>query len=99
MKIYTRGGDRGETSLLGGSRVRKDHERIASYGTVDELNSFIGLARTAITDPSLDANLNAIQRDLFDVGAQLASPGLADRFPGVGGERVGALENQIDSME
>lgn len=99
MKIYTRGGDRGETSLLGGSRVRKDHERIAAYGTVDELNSFVGLARTAVSDPLLDAQLNAIQRDLFDIGAQLASPGLENRFPGVPPERIEALEQQIDAME
>lgn len=99
MKIYTRGGDRGETSLLGGGRVRKDNERIAAYGTVDELNSVIGVVRTALTDERIDAELNAIQRDLFDIGAQLASPGLAERFPGVAMLRVAALETKIDEME
>lgn len=99
MKIYTRGGDRGETSLLGGGRVRKDNERIAAYGTVDELNSFIGVARASGGDERLNQKLDAIQRDLFDIGAQLASPGHAERFPGVAVLRVAALETDIDEME
>lgn len=99
MKIYTRGGDRGETSLLGGGRVRKDNERIAAYGTIDELNSFIGLACTTISDARLLDELAAIQSDLFDIGAQLASPGHADRFRGVDPARIDVLEHSIDAME
>jgi len=74
MKIYTRTGDEGETSLFGGGRVRKDHPRTSAYGDVDELNSAIGLVRA--TEPSVlfDDTLQAIQRDLFSIGGQLATP-------------------------
>lgn len=99
MKIYTRGGDTGETSLLGGGRVRKDHERIEAYGTVDELNSFIGLARASWPASALDAELHRVQSDLFDIGARLAAPTASDHFPGVGAERIEQLELAIDQME
>lgn len=98
MKIYTRTGDRGETSLLGGRRVPKDDPRIEAYGTVDELNSFIGLARSSAPDSDLDAELHRIQGDLFEIGAQLASI-TDDRFSGISGERIGALERWIDRMD
>ncbi|MEL6344368.1 MAG: cob(I)yrinic acid a,c-diamide adenosyltransferase [Myxococcota bacterium] len=85
-KVYTRGGDKGMTSLVGGKRVRKDHVRIESYGTVDELNAIIGLVRTFAArtdDPAplkrLDEMLHHIQNDLFNVGADLATPA-ADRW-------------------
>lgn len=98
MKIYTRGGDRGETSLLGGDRVPKHAPRIEAYGTVDELNAAIGVAR-ATSRTALDAELERIQSDLFVLGAMLAAPGLSDRFPGVATSRVTELEEAIDHLE
>jgi cob(I)alamin adenosyltransferase len=98
MKIYTKTGDGGETSLFGGARVRKDDARIEAYGTVDELNSFIGVARAAWPSSPGDAQLHAIQSDLFDIGAHLASPGLS-RFAGPDPVRIAALEQSIDAME
>jgi cob(I)alamin adenosyltransferase len=98
VKIYTRGGDSGETSLFGGDRVAKNDPRIEAYGTVDELNSFIGLARATWASSPIDAQLGAIQADLFEIGAQLAAPG-SDRFPGVRRQRIDELEQAIDSME
>jgi cob(I)alamin adenosyltransferase len=74
-KIYTRGGDRGETSLSNGRRVPKHHLRVASYGTTDEANAIIGLARLHTRElPEIDALLARIQNDLFDLGADLATP-------------------------
>jgi cob(I)alamin adenosyltransferase len=98
MKIYTKTGDLGETSLFGGARVRKDDSRIEAYGTVDELNSVIGVARAAWPSSSFDAQLHAIQSDLFDIGAHLASPG-SSRFAGPEATRIAALEQSIDAME
>lgn len=74
MKIYTRTGDTGETSLFGGMRVGKDDPRVAAYGDVDELNAHLGLARASVTDAELDTELVRLQRDLFALGAQLADP-------------------------
>jgi cob(I)alamin adenosyltransferase len=74
MKIYTRTGDTGETSLFSGGRVRKDHLRVESYGTVDELNSLLGLARTYSLSSEIQAWLERIQNELFMVGADLATP-------------------------
>ncbi|HYM63025.1 MAG TPA: cob(I)yrinic acid a,c-diamide adenosyltransferase [Thermoanaerobaculia bacterium] len=98
MKIYTRGGDAGETSLLAGDRVAKDSPRIEAYGTVDELSSFLGVARASWPGSPIDAELGRIQSDLFDLGATLAAPGV-DRFPGVASRRIEALEQAIDAME
>jgi cob(I)alamin adenosyltransferase len=97
MKIYTRTGDAGATSLFGGARVAKNDPRIEAYGTVDELNSFIGVARAAWSESPIDAELHLVQSDLFDIGAKLASPGkpLAD----VKDSRIEALERGIDEME
>jgi len=75
MKIYTRTGDQGETSLFDGTRVRKDNARVDAYGDVDELNAWLGLVRSSLRDEDVDAELMAIQRDLFAVGAELADPG------------------------
>lgn len=97
MKIYTRGGDSGETSLLGPGRVLKDDPRIEAYGTVDELNSVIGLARALGAFPDLDRELQSIQSDLFQLGAWLASS--AGGFQTVDPVRVESLEQWIDSME
>jgi cob(I)alamin adenosyltransferase len=73
VKIYTKAGDRGETRLLGGARVPKDHPRVAAYGDVDETNAAIGAVRS-LADPPLERMLLPIQRDLFTIGAQLADP-------------------------
>ena len=74
MKIYTRTGDAGETALFGGGRVTKDHVRVAAYGDVDELNSFIGQARAVPPADFFDDLLEAVQRDLFSIGGHLATP-------------------------
>ncbi len=73
MKIYTKTGDTGETSLFGGARVPKDHVRVAAYGAVDETNAAIGVVR-ALAQPPLDQLLLGVQKDLFAIGAQLADP-------------------------
>jgi len=74
LKIYTRTGDQGDTGLFGGGRVPKDHVRVEAYGAVDELNASIGLARALEPMPRLDDVLMPIQRDLFAIGALLATP-------------------------
>jgi cob(I)alamin adenosyltransferase len=74
MKIYTKTGDEGSTGLLGGVRISKSAPRIEAYGTVDELNSFIGLTITEAKDPDVKSLLEDIQNQLFSVGAELASP-------------------------
>ena len=74
MKIYTKTGDAGETGLYGGERVKKYSKRVSSYGTVDEANSTIGLARAHLGDTEIDGVLAQIQNALFDVGADLATP-------------------------
>lgn len=74
MKIYTKTGDKGETSLFGGERVSKKSNRIEAYGTVDELNSFIGLAVTEVSDSDVRDLLLKIQNQLFIVGSDLATP-------------------------
>ncbi len=72
MKLYTKTGDGGETSFLGGTRVRKSDTRVEAYGAVDELNAFIGFACTLGRDKDMAERLTAIQRDLFALGARLA---------------------------
>lgn len=94
MKIYTRTGDRGETSLFGGARVPKNDPRIEAYGTIDELNSHLGV----VLAMDADAQLLEVQRDLFEIGAHLASPGTS-RFTGVEASRIEELERGIDAME
>ena len=74
MRIYTRTGDTGETGLFGGGRVAKDNPRVAAYGDVDELNSALGVVRAADPAELFDAELEAIQRDLFAIGGHLATP-------------------------
>lgn len=74
MKIYTKTGDKGDTGLFGGGRVPKDHPRVSAYGEVDELNSFLGLARVTEPLPRIDGILLPIQRDLLAIGALLATP-------------------------
>ena len=74
MKIYTKTGDKGETGLFGGERVSKNSLRIEAYGTIDELNSFIGLAIVEVSDKSVKNLLQKIQNWLFSIGADLATP-------------------------
>ena len=74
MKIYTKTGDTGETSLYGGTRVSKAAARVESYGTLDELNAFIGLAKAEISDEKVLNQLQKIQFDLFTVGSEAATP-------------------------
>lgn len=74
MKIYTRRGDQGETSLLGNKSVSKSDTRIRAYGTIDELNAVLGIARTEQLSEACDKILSRLQNQLFDLGAELASP-------------------------
>lgn len=99
MKIYTRTGDTGETGLFGGQRVPKDALRVHAYGTADECNAALGLARAAGLDPELDALLAQVQNQLFVVGADLATPGESANIPRVGAAEVALLEGAIDSLE
>jgi cob(I)alamin adenosyltransferase len=98
VKIYTRTGDSGHTSLFGGARVAKNDARIESYGTIDELSSHLGVARSCEIPGDVDTLLHQVQHDLFEIGAHLASPGTS-RFPGVETQRIEALEQSIDAME
>ena len=72
-KIYTRTGDRGQTGLFGGRRVRKDHPRVEAYGTIDELNAALGLAASVLRQRALVAAIQSVQNELFNIGAELAS--------------------------
>jgi cob(I)alamin adenosyltransferase len=99
-RIYTRGGDKGKTSLGDGARVPKQSPRVEAFGTVDEANAAIGLARLH-ADPAADAMLARIQNDLFDLGADLCTP--EDGKRGAGALRIVAaqvkrLETEIDAM-
>lgn len=100
MKIYTKKGDLGETSLFGGERVRKDHHRIEAYGTVDELNSVIGLVISFDSNSVLVVKLKVIQHDLFVIGADLATPETKkSHVLRIKDENVTNLENWIDELE
>ena len=100
MKIYTKKGDKGETGLLGGTRVKKSHIRIESYGTVDELNSWIGLIRDQKIDSHSKEILIHIQDRLFTIGSHLASDPSKKgmKIPEVREEDVTILENEMDKM-
>jgi len=107
-KIYTKGGDAGETSLVGGQRVAKDDLRIEAYGTVDELNAVLGLVRRANLDEPgpeasrarLDALLGRVQNELFNLGSLLATltADLSPQQPRVEARHVEALEREIDEL-
>lgn len=104
MKIYTKTGDSGSTGLFGGGRVPKSHPRVEAYGDVDELNAAIGFARSIEQMPRIDEVLVPIQRDLFAIGALLATP---DREKmqqhltkaRIDDERVAELEHAIDESD
>ncbi len=96
MKIYTKTGDRGETSLYDGTRISKDDIRVESYGTIDELNSMLGFARNFIEDEKICDLIYRIQRELFDVAGELATVN-SDQFPEkINEEHIHALEVIID---
>ncbi len=105
MKIYTKSGDQGETSLWGGSRVKKSHPRVATYGTLDEANSMLGLAITFLVahpkaGPEMVSKLTQIQEDLFQLGTELATQaGTPNPIAQVGEAEIDRLESEIDRME
>ena len=103
MKIYTKTGDSGETSLFDGTRVRKTDLRVTAYGEVDELQACIGVARAAGLEPDLDEMCVTMQRDLFAVGARLADPShkIAARVEKatIGEAHVARLEGWIDQLD
>ena len=99
MKIYTKTGDKGETSIFGGKRLPKDHVRIESYGTVDELNSYLGLIRDSIQDDKIRALLKEVQDRLFTIGSNLASdPDKQLITPDIFESDIKLLEAQMDEM-
>lgn len=96
-RIYTRTGDDGSTALGTGERRLKSDQRVAAYGTVDEANAAIGMARLSTgDDPALDAMLSRIQNDLFDLGADLATPPAGDEAPGA---RLRMVDSQVERLE
>ena len=106
-RIYTKTGDKGTTSLFGGTRVSKDHLRIESYGTVDELNSYVGLIKDQAIDESTKNVLIKIQHDLFTLGSMLATPINKEtlkngkerlNIPKITATSVTYLESKIDEM-
>jgi cob(I)alamin adenosyltransferase len=103
VKIYTRTGDAGETSLFDGTRVKKNDARVDAYGEVDELNAWLGLACASRLDADLATEVVRIQRDLFALGAQLADPAdkIAERVTkaALRGDDVAGLEQLIDRLE
>ena len=101
FKIYTKTGDKGETSLIGGVRVPKYHLRIESYGTVDELNSYIGLVKDMITDANAKEVLYEIQDRLFTIGSVLASDPEKSKMkiPDLHETDVELLEKEMDAMD
>lgn len=104
LRIYTKTGDKGDTGLFGGGRVPKDHPRVEAYGDIDELNAFVGLARAAEPMPRVDEVLAPVQRDLFALGALLATPD-RDKMQEqlakarISEARIAQLEQAIDDCE
>ena len=103
-KVYTKGGDRGQTSLIGGERVSKAAPRIEAYGTVDEINATLGLVRTALETSAAGEHLipiiHRVQNELFNLGAELATPDPERRakLPRVEQRHVDQLERDIDAL-
>lgn len=103
MKIYTKTGDGGETGLFGGGRVPKSHARIEAFGVLDELGAFVGHARAAVEVELVRDRLEAVQHDLFGLGANLATPEPAEgrkrpEIPSLPLHRVGEMEAWIDEV-
>jgi len=100
FRIYTKTGDKGETALFGGKRVPKSHLRVDAYGTVNELNSFLGLLRDAVADPDIRSSLENVQHRLFTVGSHLASdPDKQLSTPDLLPADIAMLENEMDEMD
>ncbi|MCC6550102.1 MAG: cob(I)yrinic acid a,c-diamide adenosyltransferase [Ignavibacteriaceae bacterium] len=103
MKIYTKTGDGGQTGLFGGGRVAKDSLRIEAYGTVDELNSVLGILQTESSDQKTGEIINFLQNQLFNVGSDLATPldYVSTHFtiPRIGNEQIETAEKMIDNLE
>lgn len=102
MKIYTRGGDAGETQLLSVGRVAKNHPRLAAYGEIDEMNSLLGVALAANPAEPLPAELLKLQQELFVLGSEIAVPrpdAINMDIPRLAAERVTALEQLIDRLD
>lgn len=97
MRIYTKTGDSGETSLYDGKRVKKDDIRVESYGTIDELNSMLGLARNFIDDKEIVEIIYRIQRELFNVAGELATENSEKFKAKVAEEQIKYLEETIDN--
>jgi cob(I)alamin adenosyltransferase len=100
-KIYTRRGDDGSTGLFGGPRVRKDDLRVSAYGDVDELNSALGVAREEVPEGDLRSLIDALQSELFTLGAQLATPdpeAAPKEIPRIAPQQVERLEREIDRL-
>ncbi len=100
MPIYTRRGDRGDTSLADGARISKTSIRVEAYGTVDEANSAVGFARAAVTDQELDDVLRFVQQRLFNCSSSLATPAEShtDTTPVIDAADIAFLESAIDSF-
>ncbi|MDD4847843.1 MAG: cob(I)yrinic acid a,c-diamide adenosyltransferase [Bacteroidales bacterium] len=100
MRIYTKTGDNGNTSLIGGNRVSKDDIRVETYGTIDELNSWIGLLGCLDATVSYSTFLSQIQRDLFAVGGRFAvnDDSIRQQLPRISPDSIINLEHQIDSI-
>ncbi len=100
MKVYTKKGDKGETSLLGGTRVKKSNLRIEAYGTVDELNAYLGVIRDHGKDQKTEEALVAVQHCLFTIGSELAADPEKNRMeiPHIREEDIQFLEEEIDRM-
>ena len=101
MKIYTKTGDKGETALLGGTRVPKSHLRIEAYGTVDELNSYVGLLRDQEVNRKREGFLIQIQERLFTLGSSLAADPIKENIvkPDLRKSDIENIENEIDRMD
>jgi len=98
MKAYSGTGDKGETSLYGGTRVEKADPRVEAYGAIDELNSQIGVARAQIKSKNLDQILKSIQRDLWILGGDLASELVTANVPRITKEQLDRLESVTDEL-
>jgi cob(I)alamin adenosyltransferase len=104
MRIYTRTGDKGDTGLFGGGRVAKDHPRVEAYGDIDELNAALGVARSVEVMPRIDEVIAPVQRDLFSLGALLATPNPEKvrqqlEKARIDDARIEELERAIDACE